>query len=345
MRMTTTIKILAFVSLALPLTGCATRVDADKPAFASVGYYTDDPASLAAAKAHANSLTAVSADVYAVSADGKIAFAAHPEELLQWNRERGIESYLCVANYAPETEFDASIAHAALSDHAVAVIDRLVELCASVPYDGVNIDFENVPAADRALLTLFIERLALRLHADSKKLMISVPAKSSDQMDDDWNGAFDYAELAKHADYLQLMTYDEHGTWSEPGAVAGYEWVEACVDYALTVVPGKKLLIGLAAYGYDWNLDDTARSASISWKGVSALRETHGAIAKWDDRAQAPSIEYTDASGDRHVAWFENERSIGQKTALASRRGLAGVSVWSLGQEDQSFWDAVGSGW
>jgi spore germination protein YaaH len=216
-------------------------------------------------------------------------------------------------------------------------------------YDGVNIDFENLAFSrditeDRAAFTTFIHELATQLHALGLKLAISVPGKTEDSVDDDWSYPFDFKALGEDADLLQLMTYDQHGPWSEPGPVSGADWVEDCVAYAVSLVDPAKLLIGLPAYGYDWDLTASrpARgeyvAEAFSWSAISELLAKPGAVEHWDAAAQSPHVTYTE-SGKRHEAWFENAESLRAKMTLIAEYGLAGLSMWSLGQEDAAFWE------
>jgi spore germination protein YaaH len=302
----------------------------------------------------------VSADVCAVEFDGTIT-GEDDFGVVAFCKAHGIDVYACVSNYNDDLEvdgFDAELARAAIVTHRNAVIARLVALAASGGYDGINIDFENLAFSrdiddDRAAFTAFIHELATQLHALGLKLAISVPGKTEDSIDDDWSYPFDYAALGEDADLLQLMTYDQHGPWSEPGPVSGADWVEDCVAYAVSLVEPAKLLIGLPAYGYDWNLTDsdpvswTYSATSFSWSGiaasgVAALLARLGAIEGWDEASQSPYVTYTER-GHRHEAWFENAASLRAKTALIAKYALAGLSMWSLGQEDESFWSAVSS--
>ncbi len=217
----------------------------------------------------------------------------------------------------------------------------------------MNVDFENLAfsrdiADDRAAFTTFIHELATQLHALGLKLAISVPGKTEDSIDDDWSYPFDFKALGEDADLLQLMTYDEHGPWSEPGPVSGADWVEDCVAYAVSLVDPAKLLIGLPAYGYDWDLTDsdpeswTYSATSFSWSGMfrvssrSPGRSSVGTLPR--SRRHVTYIE----RGHWHEAWFENAESLRAKTALIAEYGLAGLSMWSLGQEDAAFWEATG---
>jgi len=68
---------------------------------------------------------------------------------------------------------------------------------------------------------------------------------------DNWSSAFDYAAIGKYADWVQIMTYDEHWSGGTPGPIASLPWVENVIKYAITVIPKEKILLGVAAYGYD----------------------------------------------------------------------------------------------
>jgi len=320
-----------------------------------LGYYTGDAQSFEAVQDFAEYLTIVSADVYAVELDGTIT-GADDFGVVAFCRAHGIEVYACVSNYNDDSDaegFDARLARAAIVTHRDKVIARLVALAQTGGYGGVNIDFENLAYSsdiddDRAAFTAFIHELAERLHAAGLKLAISVPGKTEDSRDNDWAYPFDYAALGVDADLLQLMTYDQHGPWSEPGPVSGADWVESCVAYAASLVDPAKLLIGLPAYGYDWDLTDsdpaswTYSATSFSWGSIAALLARPGATEGWDTASQSPFVTYTER-GHWHEAWFENAASLQAKTALIAKHHLAGLSMWSLGQEDAGFWEALTS--
>jgi spore germination protein YaaH len=225
---------------------------------------------------------------------------------------------------------------------------NMVNLAQGGGWEGINVDFENLYPGDRDAFSLFIHDLAGALHEKGLKLLISVPAKSSDDPADDWSWPFDYPALGADADLIQLMTYDEHGPWSGPGSVAGYDWMESCVQYAASVIDPAKLLIGLPAYGYDWNLADPDKNTGFAWKESAAILARTGAAPIWDDRTKSVHIAYTNSIGTSdgapHVAWFEIPAGISAKTALVGQYRLAGFSMWVLGNEDLSFWQAVSAG-
>ena len=72
-------------------------------------------------------------------------------------------------------------------------------------------------------------------------------------------------------DVMQLMTYDENGSWGEPGPSAGLDWVEQSVKYAASMVAPAKISFGIPAYGYDWDLTDPSNNTQIVWTAIAPL--------------------------------------------------------------------------
>jgi spore germination protein YaaH len=310
----------------------------------SLGYYTGDQGSYGAIQSFASYINVASADVYTVGADGSIN-GSDTLGAVAYDSGQGIHSYACVSNYGT-TDFDAALAHAAMVTNRTATIASALRLMQGGGFDGVNIDFENLAYSgsisdDRAAYSSFVHELAAQLHASGFRLVLSVPGKTEDSADDTWSYPYDLAALGQDADSLQLMTYDEHGPgWSGPGPVSGFDWVTSCVSYARSLVDPSKLLIGLPAYGYDWDVT-AGTGTDFSWTGVPALLVRPGATSHWDAISQSPSVTYRDSSGHSHEAWFENARSIEAKTGLVTQHRLAGLSMWALGKEDLSFWQAA----
>jgi spore germination protein YaaH len=310
----------------------------------SLGYYTGTQGSYLAIQSFKAYINTASADVYTVVADGSIS-GSDTLGAVAYDSAQGIHTYACVSNYGT-SDFDPALAHAAMVTNRTATIASALRLMHGGGFDGVNIDFENLAYSgsitdDRAAYSSFVHDLAAQLHADGFRLMLSVPGKTEDSPDDTWSYPYDLAALGQDADYLQLMTYDEHGPgWSGPGPVSGFDWVASCVAYAGSLVDPSKLLIGLPAYGYDWDLT-AGTGTDLSWTAVPALLAHRGAVSHWDAPSQSPSVTYTDSSGHSHEAWFENSQSIAAKTRLVAQHHLAGLSMWSLGQEDLSFWQAA----
>ncbi|HEV2321087.1 MAG TPA: glycosyl hydrolase family 18 protein [Gammaproteobacteria bacterium] len=306
-----------------------------------LGYYTGDATSAASATSVSVPVTAVSMDVIGVNADGSLT-GALPVNLMDSETSLKRASYAVVSNFGA-TDFDPALAHSAMVTNRAATVDSIAMLAQTQGLAGINIDFEGLDVSDRDNYTTFITDLAQALHAEGSTLMLSVPAKSADDPNDTWSWPYDYAALSSQADLIQVMTYDEYVPGYGPGPVDGSDWMQACLKYAATQIPADKILLGLPAYGYDY--DTTASTgAAVTWKDVPALLNSTGATAQWDGTSNSPFFDYTDSKGDTHEVWYEDAKSIQLKSGYAVSLNLRGVSMWALGDEDASFWTAVEAG-
>jgi spore germination protein YaaH len=312
--------------------------------FLTLGYYTKywstDYASYQSLKSNHSYMNAIATATYDVMPNGSIE-GIDPTEGIKFAKANGLTSYVTIQN-----KFDPDLANQILTDVNLrkTTITNMLELVKENEYQGINLNFENMYASDRAAFNQFVIELVEVFHANDFTVIVSVPAKTDDFPTWEWSGTFEYSVLGEYADYIQLMSYDQHGSWGEPGPVAGVNWMEDVLTYATSEIPSKKLLIGLPAYAYDWNEANPGDNQAITWNEIEGLVHSTDALIQWDDTSESPYFHYTDANGDKRTVWFENEKSIEVKTDLVHKYNLAGVSMWRMGQEDESFWKAVENG-
>jgi spore germination protein len=223
----------------------------------------------------------------------------------------------------------------ALMTQQVADITALVQRNG---YAGIDIDYEDLHAADRQAFTSFVTRLAAALHAHGKVLSVAVFAKTTNAGTDPRNLAQDYAAIGRVADQVRLMGYDYHWATSPPGPVAPVSWIRAVLHYAKTQIPASKIILGVPLYGYDWS---GGHGTGISWQQALQLARQYHVAPHYDTVSQAPWFSYTDASGTRHTVWYENAASSRAKFDIAHGAGIGGVYLWMYGYEDTGTWAAL----
>ena len=246
---------------------------------------------------------------------------------------------LLLVNNAKQSD-DTKGIHLVLSNPSLrrTAISNLEAYLKKYHLDGINIDFESVPAGDRDNLTSFMQELSARLKPQGYIVTIDVFAKHSEEAD--ISIAYDYAALARITDRIILMTYDYHGSWSGPGAVADIPSVERDLKYALTLIPKNKLYLGVAGYGYDWSSKGVE---SLEFDAIQNLLSRFGSKVEWDDSAKAPHFRYTGPDGVTHQVWFENKQSLQYKLNLVNKYDIAGIALWKLGEEDPAYWPLIKS--
>lgn len=198
---------------------------------------------------------------------------------------------------------------------------------------GVHIDFEGVDISVRNAFISFLDSLSAALHDQGLLLTIAVPAKRSK-----WEAqGYDFAEIGRISDAISIMTYDEHYAGGSPGPIASLPWMTQSLDYAISVIPRNKILLGIPAYGYDWSNQATKM---IPMRDIPALiAKTQGRVL-WSDPAVEPYFYYWQGR-NKHTVWFENEISTKIRLGFIKTYRIRGIAIWRLGYETKSFWQSL----
>ncbi|SHE90551.1 glycosyl hydrolase family 18 protein [Desulforamulus putei] len=272
-----------------------------------------------------------------INSNGRLIVDFPPSEGISLAKKKGVKPLLVVHNMY--NGMDVASASAVLGDPQkrwqLAV--NIASLVKEYGYAGVNIDLEAVPTWNRNDYNKFLWELKGLLKPGGYLLTAAIPAKNSHQWNNNWSGAYDYKEIGRVCDYVMLMTYDEHWFGGQPGPIASLPWVQSVLDYAVSQMPSNKIILGLAAYGYDWSY---SKNRSVKWKDVNALVRQTGAAVRWDNASSSPYFYYWKGS-EKHEVWFENKYSLGIKLGLLKSYKLGGVGIWRMGFEDHTFWNTL----
>jgi spore germination protein YaaH len=216
-------------------------------------------------------------------------------------------------------------------------VGAIVELVLANGYDGIDIDYEDLRAADRDRYTAFLTMLSEELHSAGKLLTSGVYAKTSEPGPEEFNIAQDYAAIGAVCDQVRLMTYDYHWETSEPGPSAPVGWVDEVVAWAVTQIPPLKVVLGCAVLGYDW--PDGGNGVTVTHQEATELARRYGVEITRSDGI--PTFTYVDADDRQHEVWFEDAQSTLEKVELVDRHRLGGVFFWRLGGEDPAIWSSL----
>ena len=220
-------------------------------------------------------------------------------------------------------------------------IQTIVDTVMARGYDGIDIDYESLPASVRAGYSAFIRELAAELHARDKLLTVAVHAKDSDY--GGLGGFQDWVEIGQHVDQLRIMTYDYHWRGSSPGPVAPAYWVQSVAEYARSVVDPSKVLIGVHFYGYDW--PPSGPATARPWRIFEDIINEQGSTVNFVERNALGRVEestfsYRSAQGLRTV-WFMTRTGLLLKMRTIQENDLAGIAIWQLGYERADYWEAI----
>jgi spore germination protein len=291
-------------------------------------------------------LTYLSPFSYQVQADGSLT-PINDTAMLNAARELRVAPLLVITNFA-NGNFDTALVDGILKDTAVQdkLIANVLSTMNSKNHYGVNIDFERISPENRQLYNDFLRRITTALHAQNYVVSTALAPKSSDVQTGAWHGAHDYAAHGAIVDFVIIMTYEWGWSGGPPYAVAPIDLVEEVIQYAVSVIPSRKIMMGMPLYGYDWTLPyrpGNPFARRLSPQDALKLAAEKGATIQFNEQTQSPTFRYYDTNGAQHEVWFEDARSVRAKLMLVNKYDLRGVSYWLLGLSFPQNWALLSS--
>ena len=245
---------------------------------------------------------------------------------------------------------DALVASASNANRATFVA-RIKKLVTDYGYDGVDIDWEPLPAADVTSL----EALAKDLRAALPGVLLTIPIGTLNH-----NLKEDVSFMPKIAavfDQLNMMSYSMAGAY--PGWKSWHasplHWngdtstptgIDDSVDAFLAAgVPAAKLGVGAGFYGLCYTAPVNAPPQVL---GASTIKASDGAMsyaaimtsywsapaAKWDAAAKVPYLGFAQATGPQGCTYvsYEDAQSLAEKGAYTKSKKLGGIIIWTINQ-------------
>ncbi len=238
-------------------------------------------------------------------------------------------------------------------------IDQAVGLVKQRGIDGINVDFEfegDPGQYYRDRFTQFVTDLTNRMHQEVPGSKVTVSVYATAVKDPK---IYDIGALGKMSDGIFMMAYDFANAGSDnaiPTApLYGYQdgkyWydISTSVNDFLRLMPANKLILGVPYYGYNYVVDQPAVKAQTSWKGAGesepyslvanswnlVLNGVDQVINGWDDDGKVGYFAYHIANTDTwRMVFMEDTKSLGIKYDFAKQKGLGGVGIWALGNDD-----------
>ncbi|XP_070601501.1 chitinase-3-like protein 2 [Erythrolamprus reginae] len=235
-------------------------------------------------------------------------------------------------------------------------------------FDGLDVAWHMPSRSDRSNLVKLVQDLSHAFRYEAKrnskkqKLILSVAVAAGKEAID--NG-FDIENIAKFADFLNVLSFNFHGYWSDhshrytghgsplrkssadKGAATAYN-----VDYAMRYLktrgaPNSKIIMGIPTFAQTFTLSSAQNGVGAPASGpglAGTFTKQAGILAYYEvcnfnHGATKVKIEEQDVSysykGNQWVG-YEDEASVQIKVQYAKNNNLGGIMVWTLDQDDFS---------
>ena len=266
-------------------------------------------------------------DMSSVASDTYVA-TAHSRGLSVWTVANDFDG---AVNSSKDT-FSALSTYAGRSK----IIDTIVSETVRVGADGINIDFEKVNADCAPYFQEFIRELSVSCRTQGLVLSINAYVPT-------YTKYLGRAELARTADYIVCMCYDEHTSGSETaGSVSSLPFVQKGIRDTLKEVPPEQTVIALPFFTRLWKVNENAAptSSAMGMGEAAAWLSENAANVVWDEETGQNYAEAKGVDGTSKI-WIEDAQSISEKMKEVTAAGCAGVAEWKLGLETQDIWQVI----
>jgi len=291
-------------------------------------------------------LTYLSIFSYEVKPDGSFR-PINDEPLIAAARAANVAPLMVITNLREGGGFDSDLAKTILTNEQVqdTLINNVIENLRAKNYTGLDIDFEYVYPENREDYNNFLRKVSSGLRPLGYSITTALAPKIAADQPGLLYEAHDYPVHGALVDHVILMTYEWGYTFGPPMAVAPINEVRKVINYAISAIPRRKILMGIPNYGYDWVLPyvEGSRATTISNVGAVDLARREGAAIQYDQTAQAPFFNYYDDNGRQHVVWFDDARSMEARLRLVNQYNLGGVSYWTIGRFFPQNWLVLSS--
>lgn len=290
-----------------------------------------------------NSFSVISPGYFNLSSDGSLQVDEISQTYVDDMHEKNVKIVPFLSNHWNKQSGNLAL------ERVEALTEELADAVRRYNLDGINVDIENVSHEYRDKYTALVRLLRQKLPKD-KEVSVAVAANPYGWTLG-WHGSYDYKELAKYADHLFVMAYDEHYNGGEAGPVASISFVEKSIQYALNYVPKEKIVLGVPFFGRIWGDDGKVKGVGITNRQIaSAIDKTGGSfVVDADTKSVKAQIAVTDAHSitlngqalkpGHYTIWYDNSDTLKYKLSLVDKYGLKGAGSWSVGQETKDVWD------
>jgi spore germination protein len=242
-----------------------------------------------------------------------------------------------------ETEYRILYNH----DLSYIHIENIIYILKTKGFYGLNISFQFINSDNQQIYENYLVKLTQRLHNEGYKVFVTITPNIVYNVNEITFERVNYSGIGREADIVNIMNYNWGYSYGPPSPISSDFMLRQFLDYTITMIPPRKIIVGMPVIGYDWELPyviGVSKASALSLESVIDLAIDYGSIIQFDDISKTPHFGYAiNKSGIliQHKVWFIDVRSVDALAKLIPDYGLSGSGIWNIITYYNQLWLSV----
>ncbi len=234
-------------------------------------------------------------------------------------------------NYKGKWNGDSTFVMLKNKESRTSLIRTIKTILDDYEFQGINIDFENLPERANPYFNVFSKELNAALSQDKYLVTVDInPAVCN----------LNISEIEKSYDFIFVMSYDEHNADGKPGCISSIGFIEESLDEVMSNVPSNKFVVCSGTYGYGWKPGKVAED--LSYEEFISLANENSVPVNFNAQNSDLYFTYLNENGEECEAHCNDAVNVFNTMRTAADYETAGVAIWYLGSEDSRIWNFFG---
>lgn len=242
-------------------------------------------------------------------ASGNFSYSQDISNLLTKAHAKNCKVFASIGGGGPGTDITNAYKELTKSANRTAFVSKLMDYLRASGVDGVDVDLEGT-LVEMSTYDDFVVELADSVHAQGLEISAALALWTSYSIDNSTVDAIDF---------VNVMSYDQTGSWSSEGPHSTYSAAVSDFNYwtGTKAQAADKIVLGLPFYGYEF----LTAGGTKAWTWCQI-------VYKFPSKLDVD--ELTTTTGN---LYYNGTATIQKKTQFMKDKNGGGVMIWELGQD------------
>lgn len=291
-------------------------------------------------------LTYLSVRNYTATAAGEIITYYDDTDMIRKAKEFGTLPLMLLSSSTLKGEPNIKVDYDLLlnEDYQNNQIENILTILREKEFSGINMSFEYINSSTYKFYEGYLTKLAPRMNEEGYLVFVTISTNITNIRNEIIFERLDYSIFGALAQNIIFVNYEWALHNNPPSPINSTRSINAYLDYINYFIPPEKIIIGVAAICYSWELPYSSGLTSVYTltldRAIHLARDV-GATIQFDRNSQTPYFRYSTTRNEiekEYIVWFIDARSIESLLKLVTKYQLGGLGFWNITIFDPYLW-------